>query len=481
MAGNNDLKLLITGQLNIGNTIREINTALKGIEKKINKLKISADIDANVIKTLSNFSKAMEQHKKVAADLNRVIREEKTVTKEADGTVKEKIRQHLKSGEIIDKEITKIKEQTKATQKQAEETRKLTVEMDRLANKQKQVTKQNAQGKYSGGSVTTGDKFKNVTTTYNGSNEQTSQRTVENFRAQEQAVERLKSKLQELNNAGTITNASLSRMSNAIKGAQSEKELSRIAQVLNRVQDSSNSRKQTRELEHQLDLYRKQAEINAQNLRRRYGSALGDDGNRQLNNYLAAVNRLKATTPNLNQQMQQLAMQFRSVSANVNSATSHVLSFGQQLQVAMARIPVWVTGMTMFYAPLRGMQDALSQIIAIDSQLTVLDRVSNGQIEINKALEDSVALAQKLGNTVQQVNEGVIAFARQGFRGEDLTMMAEYATLLGNISDMSVEESASTITAAVKGLNLEMEESLHVINALNEVDNNYAIFNSRLV
>ncbi|RYI30620.1 phage tail tape measure protein [Bacillus infantis] len=480
MAGN-DLRILVTANLNIGKSIGDINTAIRGIEKKLNSIKLNIQIDDKVSRNLSNFSKAMEQHKKVAQDLNRVIREEKTVTKEADGTVKEKIRQHLKSGEIIDKEITKINEQTKATQKQAEETRKLTVEMDRLANKQKQVTKQNAQGKYAGGSVTTGDKFKNVTTTYNGSNEQTSQRTVENFRAQEQAVERLRTKLQELNNVGTITNSSLSRMSTAINGAQSEKELNRIAQVLNRVQDSSNSRKQTKELEHQLDLYRKQAEINAQNLRRRYGNALGDDGNRQLNNYLAAVNRLSAVTPNVNQQMQQLAMQFRSISANVNSATSHVLSFGQQLGVAMSRIPIWIAGMSMVYGPFRMLQDALSQIVEIDSQLTVLERVSNGQIEINKALEDSIALAQKLGNTVQQVNEGVIAFARQGFRGEDLTMMAEYATLLGNISDMSVEDSASTITAAVKGLNLEMEESLHVINALNEVDNNYAIIISRLV
>src|SRR5690606_5190479 len=53
-------------------------------------------------------------------------------------------------------------------------------------------------------------------------------------------------------------------------------------------------------------------------------------------------------------------------------------------------------------------------------------------------------------------------------------------TLLGNISDLSVDESASILTAALKGFNIEAERGLHVINALNEVDNNYSVSTKQL-
>src|SRR5690606_37197281 len=101
-------------------------------------------------------------------------------------------------------------------------------------------------------------------------------------------------------------------------------------------------------------------------------------------------------------------------------STSHVVSFGSQLATAMQRIPIWSLGMSSFYLPLHGIQDALKQIIEIDSQLTVLERVSNGQININEALKESVRIATELGNTISQVNDGLTNFSRSGFRGEDL-------------------------------------------------------------
>src|SRR5690606_10358504 len=103
-----------------------------------------------------------------------------------------------------------------------------------------------------------------------------------------------------------------------------------------------------------------------------------------------------------------------------------------------------------------------------------------GQIEINDALKESINLAYQLGNVINEVNEGLINYARQGFRGEDLAMMTEYATLMANISDLSVDEAASVLTAALKGFRLETEQALHVVNAMNEVDNNYSVTTQQL-
>jgi TP901 family phage tail tape measure protein len=128
--------------------------------------------------------------------------------------------------------------------------------------------------------------------------------------------------------------------------------------------------------------------------------------------------------------------------------------------------------MTAFYAPLRLLQDAISQIITIDTQLTSLARVTDEQTDLNQVLEESIKLADQLGNKVVEINEGLIEFARQGFSGDDLLKITEFATLMANVSDLTVQEAASSLTAAIKGFNMEAEQAIHVVDALNEVDLN---------
>jgi TP901 family phage tail tape measure protein len=52
----NNLKISIVGTLNAGATIGEINTALKGIEKKINKLKLNVEISPQATTALNNLT-----------------------------------------------------------------------------------------------------------------------------------------------------------------------------------------------------------------------------------------------------------------------------------------------------------------------------------------------------------------------------------------------------------------------------------------
>lgn len=230
--------------------------------------------------------------------------------------------------------------------------------------------------------------------------------------------------------------------------------------------------KKNEELERSLELYRKQAEIRVKDLERRYGDKID---RASVDNYLNAVNALSVQTPNVTHQMRLLDLQFKDLSASIKESGSHTKSFGQQLAIAMQRIPIWVLGMTAFYQPLHLMQDAIAQIIEIDTQLTTLERVTGNQTNVNELLEESIRLADQLGNKVSQINEGLIEFARQGFEGDALIKIAEFATLMSNVSDLTVEESASSLTAAINAFSLEAENAIQVVDALNEVDNNFAI------
>jgi hypothetical protein len=97
--------------------------------------------------------------------------------------------------------------------------------------------------------------------------------------------------------------------------------------------------KQNEKIQQQLELYKKQAQVKVADLQRRYGDKVD---NTAINNYLSAVNNLNEKTPNLNHQIRLLDLQFKELSANIKESGSHTKSFGDQLSIALQRIPVWI-------------------------------------------------------------------------------------------------------------------------------------------
>lgn len=248
-----------------------------------------------------------------------------------------------------------------------------------------------------------------------------------------------------------------------------------IAEKVRKEEQQINSTiaKQNEKLEQQLLLFKQQADVNTKQLRRKYNSS--DLDNKAINEYLRQVNALTTNTPRLKQQMDSLNMSFKDISQSVKTATSHTLSFSDKLSTAFTSISLWGIATAGVYGTIRKLKESIQEIIEIDSQLISLDRVSNGQIDLNKALQDSINLADELGNKIGNILDGMTTFSQAGFRGEDLTVLTEYATLLSNISDLDLTESSSSIMSALKGFNMEAKDTLHYVNAINEVDNNYSV------
>lgn len=188
---------------------------------------------------------------------------------------------------------------------------------------------------------------------------------------------------------------------------------------------------------------------------------------------------LTRDTPHLESELRKLETRMNKLTteAKANAGALHKsgMSMKDMLGEAMTKFPIWMVASTAFYAPLRGLQSALDIIIQIDSQMNVIDRVTEGQENINKMLEDSNEIADKLGTTMTQVNDAFTGFARQGYRGEDLKDITEVATLLGNVSTMGMEDAMSKLTSAMKVFNISAKDSIKIVDSLNEVDNAYAI------
>ena len=131
---------------------------------------------------------------------------------------------------------------------------------------------------------------------------------------------------------------------------------------------------------------------------------------------------------------------------------------------------------TVFYGSIRGIQSLTEKVIELDTALVSLQRVMNlPEHKFNEMLEQSIQNVDALSAKTKDYLQIVGDFGRTGLNDQESLAMANTATLLQNISDMTADESFNALTTALIAFNMQAEESIRVADRLNEIDNNYAI------
>ncbi|ARC58693.1 phage tail tape measure protein [Bacillus licheniformis] len=469
------LKIVITPVADTSaQSVEQINKQLKALQSKLNYLQLKTNIDASALKTLKEFSSAVETYQKNLKNYNQTVKETQTVIKNADGTTEKIIQQHKKNGEILQREIKTIDNRNQKIRQETQETAKLTSEIQKLGQAQKIIERQNAQGIKTGATQKNRDGFKDITYNLDQNGNIKNSTTVTNLDQQRKAIEQLRVSLQRLKEQGQLSEVTLSSLGRKINLAQSTEQIETLRAKLKTLDDKSAAVAKTKELERQLELYRRQAQVNTQNLQNRYGSSLSQASNLQLQQYLSSVNQLTARTPNLRNQMASLNMQFREMSSNIAATTRQTMSFGEQLQVSFSRIPVWAAGMTLFYAPLRLLQDLTSQVISLDTQMTGLRRVMDlPDYKFNELLQRSIDLSDELANKTSDVLTIMNEFGRMGYKDDELLDLTKTAQMMENISELQPEDTVKALTSAMVNFGIQSKDSIKIADALNEIDNNF--------
>src|SRR5690606_24717447 len=154
----------------------------------------------------------------------------------------------------------------------------------------------------------------------------------------------------------------------------------------------------------------------------------------------------------------------------------------EQLGIAMKRVPVWMAAMTAFYGTIGSVRAMGREILLVDKSLTELKRVASDNINIDTIFKGSVGLSKELGNNIHEIMGAVSDLSRTygQFNERQLLAVARTATLMSNVSDLGVEDATNTLVGTMNAFNIEAEESIRIVDSLNEVDNDYAISTQQL-
>lgn len=172
----------------------------------------------------------------------------------------------------------------------------------------------------------------------------------------------------------------------------------------------------------------------------------------------------------------------RQVAQGTDYNANRNLGIFEQLRIAMSRVPVWMVAMSAFYGTLRGVREAVNEIIEIDTLLTNINRVASDSININAIFSGAVNLSKELGNNLHDILDSLGQFARTygDFNERQLLAITRTTTMMSNVSELTAQEATESLVGTMNAFNITAEDSIRIVDALNEVDNNYAISTKQL-
>lgn len=447
-------------------TTDDLNKQIKLIQSKLNTLELKTNIDNNTLKTLKEFTSTFDKYQSNLKNYNDTVKETTKITQHLNGNVTKVTQEHKRSGEIIQRTTEKIKEQTKETNNLANAQQKLgqVQKKTQTINNQNQVTRVNQKNK---------NGFDDISYTTNPQTNVTSTRVTTNYDQQVKAIEKLKASLESLKQKAVVSDTTLSNLGHKINLASSFKQIETLQSRIKQLDDKASTISKNREIEKQIQLYQRLAQVRVNDMQSKYGSSLSPSNQQALQGYLNSVNNLKVNS-GVGIQMKDLNMQFRELSSNINATTTRVSSFGEQLNQAFSRMPAYLLSGAIFLAPLQVLKEMTQEVIAIDSKMTEIRRVMDApDYKFTEVLRQNVELSEQLSNRVLDVLSITSELARQGYKGDELTNLTRTSQIMQNISDLTPEDTVKALTAAMVNFNVESKDTLKIADSINEIDNNF--------
>ena len=127
---------------------------------------------------------------------------------------------------------------------------------------------------------------------------------------------------------------------------------------------------------------------------------------------------------------------------------------------------------------MQAFQQLYENVSNVDKAMTELKKVTNETNEAyNHFLDSAIKKSQALGASVADYVNATADFARLGYTIDESDALATAATVYKNVGDgiESIDMASESIIATMKAFGMEAIEAMDIIDAFNEVGNNFAI------
>lgn len=194
----------------------------------------------------------------------------------------------------------------------------------------------------------------------------------------------------------------------------------------------------------------------------------------------------------------QLTYTLRTGKREVQEMTAALNPLTGELRVQKGAIKEVATGWDQFWSGLKGKAASIMQYLIsitsihdvfryfsqgvqyvreIDSALTELKKVTDEtDASYRQFLQDMASTGSVIGATVSDLTTMAAEWSRLGYSMSEAATLAESTAILLNVSEFQDATSASeALISTMQAFQYTADESMHVVDILNEVGNNYAV------
>lgn len=137
----------------------------------------------------------------------------------------------------------------------------------------------------------------------------------------------------------------------------------------------------------------------------------------------------------------------------------------------------YITANMVFNFVKRQLRDMVNEVTAIDTAMTELRKVTEAtNAEFEAFAKSAGQTGRELGASISDVINATATFSRAGFNLPDAEELGKVATLYKNVGDgITIDAASESIISVMKAFNIEAENSIGIIDRINEVSNRAAI------
>lgn len=173
-----------------------------------------------------------------------------------------------------------------------------------------------------------------------------------------------------------------------------------------------------------------------------------------------------------------------NLSQTVKNSGLQTQTLGSQIKAQLSKYSQYLSVAQVIMYATQGLKDMFNQVVAIDSAMTELKKVTNETDEsYDQFLSNAASKSKEIGTTIDGLVSSTADFARLGYDFEQSAGLAEVANIYTVVGDEidSVDTATQSLVSTLAAFKHEMGDmsdsdfAMSIVDKFNEVSNNFAI------
>jgi len=183
-------------------------------------------------------------------------------------------------------------------------------------------------------------------------------------------------------------------------------------------------------------------------------------------------------------QLDGIKREFQNITQEAKLAGKTTQTFGDKIKTQFQKYSAYFGVAELFMYAEQGLRDMFDQVVAIDTAMTELKKVTDeSDASYNQFLSNAASRAKEIGTTIDGLVTSTADFARLGYSFEESQGLAEVANIYTVVGDEidGVEGATSSLISTLAAFKDEMngmsdsDFAMSIVDKFNEVSNNFAI------